>query len=387
MTGVDLAGAFAGKSVLLTGHTGFKGSWLSLWLHRLGAHVTGYALEPPTRPNNYELSGVAELLASDVRGDIRDRDLFAETVRTAEPDIVLHLAAQTVVLDSYADPATSFDVNVMGTASVLDALRGHGKPCAVVVVTSDKCYANDESGRRFTETDPLGGHDPYSASKAGTELVAASYRSSYFPPDGLARHGIALATARAGNVIGGGDWTPHGLVRDIVAAIGAGERIDLRRPSAIRPWQHVLEPLSGYLTLAAQLTAPDAAKYCGAWNFGPDEDDDATVAELTDAMIAHWGRGSWRDASDPADLPEATVLRLSTEHTGAQLGWRPRWRFAEAVARTVDWYRSYGADPASARAACLADLDAYLSVTEGCPPGDIVDVPMTGGGDGRAIVR
>ena len=377
MTGVTDTGreavlreAFAGRSVLLTGHTGFKGSWLSIWLNRLGASVTGYALEPPTSPNNYELSGVAELLAADIRGDIRDRDMFAETVRAAQPDIVLHLAAQTVVLDSYADPAESFDINVMGTASVLDALRGYrrpgrvGKPCAVVVVTSDKCYVNDESGRRFTETDPLGGHDPYSASKAGTELVAASYRSSFFPPDDLARHGIALATARAGNVIGGGDWTPHGLVRDIVTAIGAGERIDLRRPSAIRPWQHVLEPLSGYLTLAARLTAPDAAQYCGAWNFGPDAADDATVAELTEAMIAHWGRGAWRDASNPDDLPEAQVLRLSTEHTAAGLGWRPRWRFAEAVARTVDWYRALDADPASARAACLTDLDAYLAVAE-----------------------
>lgn len=374
MTGVTggeavLREAFAGKSVLLTGHTGFKGSWLSIWLHRLGATVTGYALEPPTSPNNYELSGVAELLAADIRGDIRDRDKFAETVRTTEPDIVLHLAAQTVVLDSYADPAESFDVNVMGTASVLDALRGYrkpggdGKPCAVVVVTSDKCYANDESGRRFAETDPLGGHDPYSASKAGAELVAASYRSSFFPPDDLARHGIALATARAGNVIGGGDWTPHGLVRDIVTAIGAGERIDLRRRRrsgrgstySNRSPATSPSPRGSPHPTPPSTAAPGISVRCRRRRHRrrTDRGDDRALGprRLAGREQPRRPAGGW-------------VLRLSTEHTAAGLGWRPRWRFAEAVARTVDWYRALDADPASARAACLTDLDAYLAVAE-----------------------
>ncbi|MFT4124625.1 MAG: CDP-glucose 4,6-dehydratase [Gordonia sp. (in: high G+C Gram-positive bacteria)] len=359
MTPADLRAAFAGRSVLLTGHTGFKGSWLALWLAELGAEVTGYALAPPTQPSNFALSQVGEVLVDDVRADIRDRARIAEVVAATQPDIVLHLAAQTVVLDSYAAPIESFDINVVGTAAVLDAVRGLDKRCAVVVVTSDKCYANDESGRRFTESDPLGGHDPYSASKAGTELVAASYRSSFFPADEIDRHGVAVATARAGNVIGGGDWTPHGLIADIVGAVGAGAEIALRRPAAVRPWQHVLEPLSGYLTLAARLAGDDAGQYCRAWNFGPVPADEATVAELTEAMIAAWQQGSWRDVSGPDDLPEAQTLRLSVERTATDLGWRPKWRLAQAVARTVGWYQRVATDPAAARAACLADIAAY----------------------------
>ena len=254
----ELGRAFSGRSVLLTGHTGFKGSWLALWLHRLGAQVTGYALDPPTDPSNFAVSSVGDVLVDDLRADIRNRDAFARAVRDSRPDIVLHLAAQTVVLDSYREPVDTFDVNVVGTAVVLDVLRTSDRPCAVVVVTSDKCYANDESGRRFGEADPLGGDDPYSASKAGTELVAAAYRRSFFPPEDLDLHGVALATARAGNVIGGGDWTPHGMVADIVASVSRNEPVSLRRPTAIRPWQHVLEPLAGYLTLAARLSGSTA---------------------------------------------------------------------------------------------------------------------------------
>jgi len=244
---------------------------------------------------------------------------------------------------------------------VLDALRAIDHPCAVVVVTSDKCYANDGSGRRFAEGDPLGGDDPYSASKAGTELVAASYRRSFFPPEDADRHGVALATARAGNVIGGGDWTPAGVVADIIRALGEGKPVGLRHPSAIRPWQHVLEPLAGYLTLAARLSGPRRTDYCDAWNFGPPPEDDATVEVLADRILGEWGTGCWVDNSRPDDPPEAGILRLSIERTGAELDWRPRWRLDEAVRRTVKWYRRFGADPASARAACLADIDAYMA--------------------------
>jgi CDP-glucose 4,6-dehydratase len=355
----EIGHAFSGRSVLLTGHTGFKGSWLALWLHRLGAQVTGYALDPPTDPSNYTLSSVGEVV-NDIRSDIRDRETFARAVRDHEPDIVLHLAAQTVVLDSYQEPVDTFDVNVVGTAVVLDVLRAAGHPCAVVVVTSDKCYANDESGRPFAVGDSLGGDDPYSASKAGTELVAASYRRSFFRPEDIDGHGVALATARAGNVIGGGDWTPHGMVADIAASLRRDEPVSLRRPTAVRPWQHVLEPLAGYLTLAARLTGPDRAKYCGAWNFGPLPEDDATVGALTDQILQQWGAGSWIDASRPDDLPEAGVLRLSIEHTMSDLDWRPRWRLEEAVRRTVEWYQRFDADPAMAREACLADIEAYM---------------------------
>ncbi|WP_082962133.1 CDP-glucose 4,6-dehydratase [Mycobacterium sp. 852014-52144_SCH5372336] len=356
----DLARAFSGRSVLLTGHTGFKGSWLAIWLHRLGAHVTGYALDPPTVPSNYDFSAVSELLVTDRRADIRDREAFTRVVRDTRPDIVLHLAAQTVVLDSYREPVDTFDVNVVGTAVVLDVLRTVDRPCAVVVVTSDKCYANDESGRRFAEDDPLGGADPYSASKAGTELVAASYRRSFFPPAALDRHGVAVATARAGNVIGGGDWTPHGMVADIIRSVGRGEPVKLRRPEAIRPWQHVLEPLSGYLTLAARLSGPHPERYCDAWNFGPLPEDDATVGEVTDKILREWDAGDWSHGGSPDDLPEAATLRLSIDRAVSELGWRPRWRLDEAVRRTVAWQRRFDVDPRSARAACLGDIDAYM---------------------------
>ena len=352
---------FSGRSVLLTGHTGFKGSWLALWLHVLGARVSGYALDPPTVPSNFAAARVEELLVADHRADIRDRERLEGAIRTAQPDVVLHLAAQSVVLAGYADPTETFSVNVIGTTVLLDAIRAVGRPCAVVVVTSDKCYANDESGRRFEEEDALGGDDPYSASKAGTELVAAAYRQSFFPPDAIDRHGIALATARAGNVIGGGDWTAHGVVADIMRSLAAGRPVGLRRPNAIRPWQHVLEPLSGYLALARGLSGPDAATFSRAWNFGPEPTDEATVQELTERILADWGAGSWERAGDVDDPPEAGILRLSIDRARRDLSWQPRWRLAEAVSRTVEWYQRYAADPMSARSTCLADIDRYVA--------------------------
>jgi CDP-glucose 4,6-dehydratase len=356
---------FGGRSVLITGHTGFKGSWLALWLHQLGAQVTGYALDPPTDPSNFVVSSVVEALALDHRADIREQAALEAVLRSSRPDVILHLAAQSVVLESYATPADTFSVNVLGTAVVLDAIRAVGRRSAVVIVTSDKCYANDESGRRFEEDDPLGGDDPYSASKAGTELVAAAYRHSFFPPESIERHGIAIATARAGNVIGGGDWTPYGVVADIVRSIGLNEPVRLRRPNAIRPWQHVLEPLAGYLTLAMRLGSPDGAGFCRAWNFGPEPDDEMTVRELTERFISESGAGSWLDDSHPDDLPEAGVLRLSTRLARDELDWRPRWRLAEAVERTARWYQRFAASPLWARDACLSDIDAYMSTKAG----------------------
>lgn len=355
-----LRAAFAGRSVFLTGHTGFKGSWLALWLHTLGANVTGYALDPPTTPSNFELSAVRDVVRADHRADLRDRDRLQRALRDSRPDVVLHLAAQTVVLDAYAEPAETFSVNVVGTAALLDAIRAVGQPCAVVVVSSDKCYRNDEDGHAFREDDPLGGEDPYSASKAGTELVSAAYRASFFPPHALNRHGVALATARAGNVIGGGDWTPHGIVADVVRALGADRPVLVRRPDAIRPWQHVLEPLGGYLTLAMRLLGKDAADYACAWNFGPEPGNEPTVRELTERFLARWGAGRWEDASRPDDVPEAGVLRLSIEQARARLGWYPRWGVSEAIDRTVAWYRRVADDASAARAACLEDIAAYL---------------------------
>jgi CDP-glucose 4,6-dehydratase len=352
---------YGGRSVLLTGHTGFKGSWLALWLHEIGALVSGYALDPPTTPSNFVASQVAATLAADHRADIRDRTRLERALRQSKPDVVLHLAAQSVVLAGYTDPTETFSVNVLGTTVLLDAIRAIGRPCAVVVVTSDKCYANDESGRRFTEDDPLGGDDPYSASKAATELAAAAYRDSFFPISEIDRHGIAIATARAGNVIGGGDWTAHGVVADIMRAIPVGESVALRRPSAIRPWQHVLEPLGGYLSLARRLTGPYRARLSRSWNFGPEPEDEASVQDLTEQLLAAWGGGSWRADGQTEGLPEAGILRLSIDRAVRELGWRPRWRLAEAVSRTAGWYREYTTDPARARAACLADIAAYMA--------------------------
>jgi CDP-glucose 4,6-dehydratase len=355
-----LRAAFEGRSVLLTGHTGFKGSWLALWLHELEATITGYALDPPTAPSNFDRSAVSEFLREDHRADLRDRARLEAVIRSCQPDVVLHLAAQTVVLEGYAEPAETFSVNVVGTAILLDAIRATGQRCAVVVVSSDKCYANDESGRPFEEGDPLGGEDPYSASKAGTELVSAAYRASFFPPDAMDRHGVALATARAGNVIGGGDWTAHGIVADIFRALDAERPVLLRRPDAIRPWQHVLEPLGGYLTLAMRLLGEDAADYARAWNFGPEPGSEPTVRELTERFLARWGTGRWEDASKPDDVPEAGVLRLSIEQARARLGWSPRWGVSDAIDRTVAWYRRVADDPDAARVACLEEIAAYM---------------------------
>jgi CDP-glucose 4,6-dehydratase len=356
---LSFANAFAGRSVLVTGHTGFKGSWLCLWLDRLGAQVSGYALDPPTEPSNFVAARVGEVLVADVRADLRDRETLAATIAAAKPELILHLAAQSVVRQGYADPVGTFDVNVMGTVAVLDAVRQLHQPCAIVVVTSDKAYENDGSGRPLTESDRLGGSDPYSASKGAAEIVTAAYRRSFFAPAELARHGVALATARAGNVVGGGDWTADGIVADMIRALTAGQPVPVRNPAAVRPWEHVLEPLSGYLTLAAALLGPAAATAARGWNFGPADTDAATVEQVVDAFLRAWGSGTWESVGRPDDPPEAALLRLSIEHTARDLGWTPRWGFAETIQRTSAWYRRYFADPAAARQACLDDIEAY----------------------------
>lgn len=362
-----LADAFAGRSVLVTGHTGFKGSWLALWLDELGARVSGYALPPETTPALFHEARVAEVMDHHTVGDIRDREAVAAAVRQADPDVVLHLAARTVVREGYVRPAEAFSVNVDGTTSVLDAVRARNRPCAVVVVTSDKCYANDESGRPFTETDPLGGRDPYSASKAAQELVAQSYRASFCDADPTST--LRLASGRAGNVIGGGDWTPDGLVADLIRARARGADISLRNPGAIRPWQHVLEPLAGYLALAIRLTQGEENAAAPAYNFGPDPRDDATVEEVVSRLLAALGSGSGSvaaagRASGNGDPHEAHVLRLSIELAQAGLGWRPRWRLDETIARTARWYRAHEEHADSARRECLTDIRAYSATLD-----------------------
>jgi CDP-glucose 4,6-dehydratase len=362
----DLTAAFAGRSVFVTGHTGFKGSWLCQWLAELGARVTGYSLAPETAPSLFEVADVENSLERHVIGDIRDRNAVLAALRRAAPDVVLHLAARTVVREGYVRPAEAFSVNVDGTTALLDAVRALDRDCAVVVVTSDKCYANDESGRRFTEDDPLGGRDPYSASKAAQELVTQSYRASFFDP--VIRNAgepvVRLASGRAGNVIGGGDWTADGLIADLARTRARRGEVVLRHPEAVRPWQHVLEPLAGYLTLAASLAGSAGDEVAGAYNFGPGPEDDCTVGELADRLLGAWDpestrRRRWRREDGAEHLPEAGVLRLASDRARSDLGWRPRWRLDEAVVRTARWYRAFESDPDGAHTACLTDIRAY----------------------------
>jgi CDP-glucose 4,6-dehydratase len=351
--------AFKNKRIFLTGHTGFKGSWLALWLHRLGASVYGYSLPPPTDPSNYALSGIRSLLCGETLADIRDREGLRRTLTGFKPDIVFHLAAQPLVRESYATPYETFDVNVMGTASLLDAVRELKQPCAVICITTDKCYENREQVWGYRECDPMGGHDPYSASKGAAEILIASYRRSFFAPSDLGSHGVQLASARAGNVIGGGDWARDRIVTDMITALVAGRPVPVRNPHAIRPWQHVLEPLSGYLTLAsAMLTKPDP-KWCEGWNFGPVSGTELPVGKLVDSFVKVWGKGEWTDQSSPDQPHEASILRLSIEKAGWDLGWRPRWTCDETVKRTARWYRSVLCEGADARAVCEADIEAY----------------------------
>ncbi len=347
------AAFWRGKRVLLTGHTGFKGAWLALWLQRLGAQVIGLALPPGTTPNLYDLLRAADWLDSRFV-DIRDAQTVANIVQTVCPDVVFHLAAQALVRASYAQPLETFATNVMGTANVLDAVRACPSVRVVVAVTTDKVYQNREWCYPYREDDALGGHDPYSASKAAAEMIIASYRAAY-----LGQAGVALASARAGNVIGGGDWAPERLIPDAVRAWQAHTPLQIRNPNATRPWQHVLEPLAGYLRLAEQLWQwPQLA---GAYNFGPTTDSAASVKNVIKLASSpeEYCAVSYLNGSDQAaPMHEANSLALETAKSRSTLGVQPRWALAEAVARTLHWYRAQhrGAD---ARTLCLADIDAY----------------------------
>lgn len=341
-----------GKRVLLTGHTGFKGGWLALWLQRLGADVTGIALAPDTRPNLYTLAKVGAALDSRFC-DIRDATQLAGLVRQAAPQVVLHLAAQPLVRASYRQPLETFATNVMGTAHLLDALRGLDGVKVAVLATTDKVYRQQASPHAYREDDPIGGHDPYSASKGAMEMVVASYRDAF-----LSAQGVAVASGRAGNVIGGGDWSEDRLIPDAVRAWEAGRPLDIRRPDAIRPWQHVLEPLSAYLILAENLwTRPELA---GAYNFGPETGSAASVRDVIDLARAAYGRGEglWGDGS--AGPHEAGWLALDCAKAELALQIRPRWDLPESVARTMAWYRGVNAG-SDARALCLADIAAFES--------------------------
>jgi len=330
---------WAGKVVLLTGHTGFKGSWLSLWLQSVGAKVIGYALQPPTSPSLFVEARVAEGMTS-IEGDVRDFSALSRVFEKYQPEIVIHLAAQALVRRSYADPIETYSTNVMGTVHLLEAARLAGSVRAIVNVTSDKCYENREWVWGYRENEPMGGYDPYSNSKGCAELVTASYRNSFFNPDNFAKHGVALASARAGNVIGGGDWAEDRLIPDIIRAIVQGQPVNIRNPHAIRPWQHVLEPLSGYLILAQKLYK-DGAAYSESWNFGPNDEDAKPVSWIADCLTRTWGEGaSW--VLDGGNHPhEAHYLKLDCSKAKTRLGWHPRWHLEETLEAIIDWHHAH----------------------------------------------
>jgi CDP-glucose 4,6-dehydratase len=330
-----------GRKVLLTGHTGFKGSWLSLWLYALGAKVTGYALNPPTQPSLFEQANLAASVYS-ICADIRDFQQLKTAVAECRADVVFHMAAQSVVRRGYEDPIETYSSNVMGTVNVLEALRQLNQRCVVVNVTSDKCYANREWVWAYRENEPMGGRDPYSNSKGCAELVTSAYRESFFPPESFDRHRVAIASARAGNAIGGGDWTSDQLIPDLMRAFLAGQPCLIRNPSAIRPWQFVLEPLHGYLMLAERL-AEDASRFACGWNFGPVEMDAKPVSWMADELAQSWGNSaSWsRDAG--LHPPEAHFLKLDASKARACLGWRPLLPLHQTLDWIVAWYRAFQA--------------------------------------------
>jgi CDP-glucose 4,6-dehydratase len=333
-----------GRRVFLTGHTGFKGSWLSLWLDALGATITGYALDPPTQPNLFEQAEVADTVHS-IRADIRDFPRLKSAIAECRPEVVIHMAAQSAVRRGYEDPIENYSSNVMGTVHVLEALRQLKQRCAVVNVTSDKCYENREWIWGYRENEPMGGRDPYSSSKGCAELVTTAFRESFFPAELVAQHGVALASARAGNAVGGGDWTGDQLIPDLMRAFLAGKPCLIRNPAAFRPWQFVLEPLRGYLILAERLTE-DGPRYASGWNFGPADADAKPVSWIADELARSWGKqASW--SQDTGEHPkEAHALKLDASKAGIYLDWHPVLPLKQALGWIVEWYRAFqdGAD-------------------------------------------
>ena len=364
--GALFGGIYSGSKVFVTGHTGFKGAWLCEWLLSLRARVTGYSLPPPTRPSFFAQTGLEDRITH-IEGDVRDAPKLAQAVRAAQPDFIFHLAAQPLVRESYRTPVETYETNVLGTIHLLEAARALKKPCAALCITTDKCYENKEWIYGYREEDPLGGYDPYSSSKAAAEIAIAAWRRSFFK-----NHPVKVSSARAGNVIGGGDWAPDRIVPDCVRALQNRRAIAVRNPQATRPWQHVLEPLSGYLWLAAAMAKPSLVGrepnlLCGAFNFGPGHDANRCVAELVEEILKHWPAG-WEDHSDPKAVHEANLLQLATDKASALLGWSPAWSFADSVRKTVEWYRAAqtGPSPAVLRRLTLRQIADYEKAARKC---------------------
>lgn len=352
-------GLFSGKKVLITGHTGFKGSWLTLLLNQLGAEVYGYALDPPTNPSLYIEASLDEIVKSTI-GDIRDFQKLKATINQTKPEIIIHMAAQPLVRASYKDPIETYSTNVMGTVNLLEAIRQTSGIKVVVNVTTDKCYENREWHWGYRENESMGGYDPYSNSKGCSEMVTSSFRNSFFNPKEYKKHGLALASARAGNVIGGGDWAEARLIPDFIRAITKGEELLIRSPNAIRPWQYVLEPLNGYLTLAARLYEK-GPRYAEAWNFGPDDTDAQNVEWITQKICENWGdNASYRIDTNPQPH-EANYLKLDCSKAKAELDWYPRWNIQKTLSSIVEWNKAWLAGD-NLRQTCLNQIDDFFKL-------------------------
>lgn len=352
---------YRGRTVLITGHTGFKGSWLAIWLNELGANVIGYALDPLNAKDNFNLANLKDKIV-DIRGDIRDSDKLYKVFDEYQPEFVFHLAAQPLVRLSYQQPKYTYEVNVIGTLNVLEAMKATDKTKVGIIITSDKCYENKEWLWGYRENDDLGGFDPYSSSKGCVELLVASYRNSFFNVNKFDEHEKVIATVRAGNVIGGGDWSKDRILPDCISALEINQNIIIRNPKAVRPWQHVLEPLSGYLLLGSNLLQ-HGSKYSGAWNFGPNPDSIITVEEVVNKIIMYWGKGNWisPDSNLDLDLPhEANLLILDINKVKYVLGWSPKWNIDKALEKTIQWYKNYSSE--DVYNICKSQINEYCAI-------------------------
>jgi len=348
---------YNGKRVLVTGHTGFKGSWLSIWLHELGAEVIGVAKDPYTEKDNYVLSGLNDKII-DLRGDITDGKQLKDIFAKYQPDIVFHLAAQPLVRLSYEIPVETYQTNVMGTINILEAIRSTESVKVGVMITTDKCYENKEQIWGYRENEPMGGYDPYSSSKGAAEIAIASWRRSFMTPGNYEKHGKSIASVRAGNVIGGGDWAKDRIIPDCIRALEADKPINIRNPKAIRPWQHVLEPLSGYMLLAKKMWE-EPTKYCEGWNFGPKLESIATVWEVATKLIKNYGKGTLKDISNPNSLHEANLLMLDISKAKFKLGWEPRMNIDKCIELTSEWYQKY--HKGNVYSICVEEINRYTN--------------------------
>jgi len=349
---------YQNKKVLITGHTGFKGSWLSIWLNKLGAEVVGIALDPKNELNNFLLANVSSFV-KDLRLDVRNKDAIIKIFKDEQPDIVFHLAAQALVLESYVSPLETFEINTLGTANVLEAIRQTQSVKTAIFITTDKVYENKEWIWPYREDERLGGYDPYSASKGASELIISSYRNSFFNPENYSEHCTSIATVRAGNVIGGGDWSENRIMPDCIRALEKDIPIDIRSPKSVRPWQHVLEPLGGYLLLGAKMIL-EPTVFSEAWNFGPEAENIMNVGNLVQMVISNYGRGEWNDLSDVNALHEAKLLSLDINKAKYKLDWKPILSLKETIEFTIEWYKNYNSE--NVLELCQQQIDEYSNL-------------------------